>query len=382
MELSNLTFIITDKCNFNCSYCYQGMAVSEGDVSSIPTKKGMATTNPVKATIDEDTIKKTLNLFYPYFKSNEKISIGFYGGEPLLAFDKIKYAVQLINEKNNDRSRQFEFLLTTNGSLITNEILAFLSEHRFSLTLSYDGLAQDMGRKKGTIAKINDIMKQIQTFPDIQLEINSVFSPLTIAMLCDSMDYLIAQGATDITYNLSNTDNWNASDLNKAEEQLEQLSEFMLNHFIDTGSIPLRNFRNYKSTGSTFQCSAGTRQMTVTPIGQLWGCFLFHDYFNYRRDNPQFSDFSFGSVQEFEAREETFYNRISTNYAELRQDFFQVGKDFCFTCDQVDTCMSCPINAAYSSGAIGQISCKQCALSKMQTKVKNTFTQAVETINL
>ena len=79
MEISNLTFIVTNDCNLNCSYCFQ--------------KKE-------KKTMDNNTIKTAVDFFYPFLKSDDKIYISFYGGEPLLAYDKIKYTLQLLQEKN------------------------------------------------------------------------------------------------------------------------------------------------------------------------------------------------------------------------------------------------------------------------------------------
>ena len=84
MELSNLTFIVTDDCNYNCSYC--------------PQKKG-------KKTITHEIIESAVDFFYPFLKSSDKNRIGFYGGEPLLAFDKIKYAVLRMKEKNRGKNK-------------------------------------------------------------------------------------------------------------------------------------------------------------------------------------------------------------------------------------------------------------------------------------
>jgi len=90
MEISNLAFIVTDDCNYNCSYC--------------PQKKE-------KKTITFETIKATVDFFYPFLKSSDKIRIGFYGGEPLLAFDKIKYTVHLLEEKNQVENKISEIFL-------------------------------------------------------------------------------------------------------------------------------------------------------------------------------------------------------------------------------------------------------------------------------
>ena len=113
--------------------------------------------------------------------------------------------------------------------------------------------------------------------------------------------------------------------------------------------------------------------MAVTPEGQLWGCFLFHDYFKSRQDSSQYQDYSFGALTGFIADYETRYPGISANYAELRQDLFRVEDDYCFLCESVEDCVVCPVNAAYSSGSLGRISCRQCQLVKIQRNARKSF---------
>lgn len=68
--------------------------------------------------------------------------------------------------------------------------------------------------------------------------------------------------------------------------------------------------------------------------GKLRSCFLFHDYFKARQDSPQYKDYYFGALNDFIAKYETRYSEIMSNYAELRQDFFQVEESFCFLCEE------------------------------------------------
>jgi sulfatase maturation enzyme AslB (radical SAM superfamily) len=109
----------------------------------------------------------------------EDYFINFYGGEPLLSFELIKKAVALLKKKNTDSGKRGSFSITTNGTLLTKEIIQFLNENKFSVELSFDGLAQDVNRKKGSVKKIVPIIKELLNCSDINLEINSVFSPDT-----------------------------------------------------------------------------------------------------------------------------------------------------------------------------------------------------------
>jgi uncharacterized protein len=345
MEIANLTFIVTDDCNYNCSYCRQ--------------KKE-------KKTITREIIRAAVDFFYPYLKSSDKIRIGFYGGEPLLAFDKIKYAVLLLLGKNKKENKNLGFTMTTNGSLLTGEMPEFFNAHGFAVQLSFDGLAQDKGRKKGSLPHMLRVMKQIQAHPGIAFEINSVFSPQTAGDLSDSLRFIIEQGGPDITFNLSSTEKWNPADLETLKKEMERLADYLAFYYKETGRIPVKNFRPPVSKRGVSRCSAGVDHMAVTPEGKLWGCFLFHDYFKTREDDPEYREYSFGNLNDFTRDYETRYPGIMANYSELRQDFFQVEGNNCFLCPEKEACRVCPINAAYATGSVGQIPCQKCHLMKIE----------------
>jgi len=344
MDISNLTFIVTDDCNFDCSYC--------------PQKKE-------KKTITNETIRTAVEFFYPFFTREGTTQVGFYGGEPLLAFDKIQYAAALLHEKNKTGAKKIQFRITTNGSLLTDQALEFFDKNRFALLLSFDGLAQDKGRKKNSLESTLQVMKRIQAYPGISFEINSVFSPWTIGTFYESIRFIIEQKGPDITFNFNTLDEWSPSDFEMLRKEMDRLREYTAAHYKKTGHIPVKNFRSPVSKPDVFRCSAGINHMAVTPGGELWGCFLFHDFFKTRKDHPQYHDYFFGELAHFTSSYESLYPTIVKNYRELRQDFFQAqGKD-CFLCTDLKECAVCPIIAAYSTGSLGKIPCSKCELGKI-----------------
>ncbi len=374
MELSNLTFIVTDDCNFNCSYCLQ--------------KKE-------KKYLQPTAIKTAVDFFYPFLKG-DKIYISFYGGEPLLAYDKIEYAVQLLQEKNKTGNKNIEFSLTTNGSLITDAMLDFFNCQRFGLMLSFDGLAQDKGRKKGTLEQMVQVIKRIRAHPGIDFEINSVFTPITINSLTESVRFMIESDRSEMTVNFSTLEAWTPPDLEALRNELKRLSDFLLSYYKEKQTIPVKNFQvpgtlveadtAKEMKRGIFRCNAGQDRLALTPEGKLWGCYVFHDYFKTRENHPEYHDYYFGTLAEFIDNHHTRYQEVLANYAELRQDLFQVKKadgekkDFCFLCPEVDGCVVCPVNAAYSSESLGVISGQNCELKKIQREAQRTFHQQLQSL--
>ena len=84
-----------------------------------------------------DTAKKAVRQFIAHRPKD--IYISFYGGEPLLEFDLIKEVVFFSEALARDDGKDVKFSMTTNGTLLTDEIIHFLVEHRFSVVVSLDG---------------------------------------------------------------------------------------------------------------------------------------------------------------------------------------------------------------------------------------------------
>lgn len=357
MELANLTFIVTDDCNFKCSYCFQ--------------KKE-------KKVMDDFVIKKALDFFYPYLRNDKKSQVGFYGGEPLLAYDRIVYVVQLLSEMNAVEKKEVEYFITTNGSLLNCSMLEFFDRNRFGLMLSFDGLAQEMGRPRGSFSQAVELIESIRDYPGIAFEINSVFTPRTVNRFFESLRFIIEHGGPVVTFNLSTMENWEPADLDILESQLEQVSAYLVQYYKREGKIPVKNF--YPPRQGIFRCNAGRDHIAITPGGEVWGCFLFHDYFKSREGDPQYRDYAFGTLNRLYESHEKDYEEIYMNYSQLRQDFFQVNREdasYCFLCKELEGCVVCPVNAAYSSGSLGKISRDHCRLIRLQSAARKEFSRMV-----
>lgn len=122
-RLGNLILQVTQNCNLRCEYCvYSGNYDTRGH-----TNKRMTF----------EVAKKAIDYFVDHSKERNKIFIGFYGGEPLLEFELIKKCVEYIN--NICDGKDVGYIMTTNGTLITDEMIDFFIEHEFRITISVDG---------------------------------------------------------------------------------------------------------------------------------------------------------------------------------------------------------------------------------------------------
>lgn len=124
-----LVLELTQQCNFRCKYCiYSGAYKHERQHSA--------------KTMTHLNIDQICDKFFQAGNSPEHVS--FYGGEPLLRFDLIKY----MYEKNDAMGFHPHYALTTNGSLLRDSsIRRFFIDRNFNINISYDGVNHDLHRK-------------------------------------------------------------------------------------------------------------------------------------------------------------------------------------------------------------------------------------------
>lgn len=353
MEFSSFTITVTEKCNFNCSYCYQ--------------KKG-------RGYKDFKTLERALEFFTRFFA--EDCSISFYGGEPLLAFDIIKYAVDYLEKNSRNKNRSFHYSFTTNGSLINEEVIRFLNQHKFSILLSFDGLAQEIFRKKGSFAHVVSVVEKLLISPNIDFQTNSVFTPESVGYLSRSIQFIAELGVANLRFALSSLFPWDNSSLSQLRQELSSLRKFLISFYRKKGTIPVRTFR--RTPEGIYGCNAGRNRLNLAPDGKLWGCYLVRDYFNRDKNNPEYHHYCFGDLDSFMRDYKRIYPKILSNYSKLRMDYCSTSKKLCTLCDDLESCVVCPIDAALSSGIIGKIPDWKCRMKREVRAEKKLFWKELE----
>lgn len=170
-ELSRICLQVTQNCNLRCKYC----TFSGSYVNREHTNKRM----------DWDTAKKALDFLYEHNgKSDKNVLIGFYGGEPLLEFDLIQkcvdYSYKLFPSKN------LQYNITTNATLLRPDIAKYLLEHNFTISLSIDGPQEihdlnrvhinGQGSFQTVMTNIQNMLDSIPNVPTEKFLISTVLS--------------------------------------------------------------------------------------------------------------------------------------------------------------------------------------------------------------
>lgn len=122
VPMKSVTLFVTQDCNLRCRYCH-------------PMREG----NIAKKNMSKEVALAAVDLLFKESGNTADLTISFYGGEPLLQFDLIKTIVRNSNRKAGELNKNITFSITTNGTLLTEEIINFLADNNIHVTLSIDG---------------------------------------------------------------------------------------------------------------------------------------------------------------------------------------------------------------------------------------------------
>ncbi len=116
-------FVISLRCEHTCHYC-QVSRVSQ-DKNSFDMK--------------QKHIDKGIKLMMK--SPNPNVTMEFQGGEALLAFASVRYAVEKTKVEATKRGKNVTYVLCTNLAPLTDEILAYCRENNILISTSLDGPA-------------------------------------------------------------------------------------------------------------------------------------------------------------------------------------------------------------------------------------------------
>ncbi len=164
---NQLTLELTTECNFRCKYCIYSEHYPETRTFS---------NNKMSWKTAKKAVDFYMNAFLGKYQKNPNAfpTFGFYGGEPLLQFSTIRRTVEYI-EKNFSFLPKIVYTITTNGFLLSDEIVDFLVAHGFSIIVSLDGDKENHDRNRvipnlgGTFDRVyENICKMRRRYPEYQ----------------------------------------------------------------------------------------------------------------------------------------------------------------------------------------------------------------------
>lgn len=116
-------FVISLRCEHTCHYC---------QVSRVSQDKN---------TFDMKHNHIDKGIEFMMQSPNPNVTMEFQGGEALLAFDKIIYAVEKTKREASKKNKNVNYVICTNLAPLTDEMLSYCKQNRILISTSLDGPA-------------------------------------------------------------------------------------------------------------------------------------------------------------------------------------------------------------------------------------------------
>jgi uncharacterized protein len=114
---------VAHDCNLRCKYCF----ADEGEY------KGC------RKLISAEVGKKAIDFVIKNSGPRKNIDRDLFGGEPLMVFNTIKEIVDYAREQQKIHNKNIRFTMTTNATLLNDEIMEYIDKQMGNIVLSIDG---------------------------------------------------------------------------------------------------------------------------------------------------------------------------------------------------------------------------------------------------
>ncbi|RDY29307.1 radical SAM/SPASM domain-containing protein [Lachnotalea glycerini] len=260
-----MKILLTNRCNLNCTYCYEGTK-GNGD-------------------LDFSTGRLAIDYYLDKFKDVLRIvgsvPIVYHGGEPLLKFDLLKNLSEYAIRQSELLQLKCDFSFTTNGVLLTEEMVAFLKKNNFTVNISLDGQKKFHNQNRvdyqnhGTFDKIFENAHMIQAALNHKFAIRMTVTRDSIEYMTENVRYFVNNGFDNINIALDYFSDW-GDNLKYIKTEFEKLEKYYLEYrkvhklVIDIfdGKIPLL----FTDEEPLF-CNAGFEDYVLDVDGMYFPCF-------------------------------------------------------------------------------------------------------------
>lgn len=120
---NKLELALAETCNLACTYCYCG------------TCRDM----PIQGLMTETVARQAITWLFAASGKSDTVSITFFGGEPLLNKPVLRFAIQYSQQLAKLHGKKVFYSMTTNGTLLDDEVIGYIRKYNFGLMVSLDG---------------------------------------------------------------------------------------------------------------------------------------------------------------------------------------------------------------------------------------------------
>lgn len=305
--LGSLVLNVANKCNLHCTYCYEPDAAKYSAA-------------PVQMT--PETARASVDFLFQKAGGNQEVNVIFFGGEALLNFKLMREIVAYATVKGQETGKKVDFSLTTNGTLLTDEIIDFFQEHRFGITVSMDGPPElhdkrrifltAKGQTRGSYALLLPRVKRLlerYTARPVVARVTLTKGAVEIVRIYEHLSELgfFEVGFAPVTAKNGEEYGLEPADLRQVLAGFQELGARYIerglgNHYTGFSNLSTMLTDLHAGTNKLFPCGAGLGLLDVDGNGDVYLCHRFpgaeeHNYGNIRNglDYDRLNDFLNGA---------------------------------------------------------------------------------------
>jgi len=253
--------VITEKCNLNCSYCYMNKRPKE---------------------MTKEVFHKHYEILPNLMKLHgaDNYVAAYFGGEPLINWELIEYSVPIFMRDEKCSS----IFIATNGLALGPERQEFLRKNNVSLSISFDGLWNDINRP------LKNGLPSVETYLNLKSILNMrnckvMVGPIrnNITMVENYKWFRDVFGIKSPDFTIIRDDIWSDKDVEIFKTELKDLTDENIKlikegnetligwyglYFLDT-------YYGRKFGKRKHGCFAGNSGLGFMPDGKIYPCARF-----------------------------------------------------------------------------------------------------------
>jgi len=260
-------FHLTHNCNMRCGYCYAG--------------------EKLNASMDEAVIAQSIDFVVQQVEQRNanKLVLAFLGGEPLMEIEKL-FSIQDEFRKRLNDDIQIVAQLSTNGLLLTDQLMAELTKREILISLSLDGTPETMQRQRPTLGN-SDYSRTMDKVISNVLRHNPftnafcVITPESAGDVFENVTWIYDRGIRFINTTLDYSAEWTHENFKELEREYKKLAKWYeqkanaIEHFYLSCFDERIQSRTKEPVDCSRKCSIGNNQISISPEGVLYPCMQF-----------------------------------------------------------------------------------------------------------